>query len=188
MVSQDFLTTPIDLPKPVDDGACSHLQGCRAPSVKLNSTLGPFINLQQTQGLTVLFCYPMTGKPGVALPVGWDSIPGARGCTPQACSYKHNHSALTKTGAAVFGLSTQSTEYQLEAAQRLKLPYALLSDKQLLLATALKLPTFEVGGVGELIKRLTLIIKDGVVVHSIYPIFPSDSDVPQVLQWLKEHP
>ena len=151
------------------------------------STDGSIIHPGLLPGTVVLFCYPMTGKPGTPLPEGWDDIPGARGCTPQACSYKDNHSDLTKRGATVLGMSTQTTAYQSEAAQRLHLPYPLLSDDSLQLTRALKLPTFAVKDVGELVKRLTLIIKNGVIQHYIYPIFPSNSDVQQVLQWLREH-
>lgn len=109
------------------------------------------------------------------------------GCTPQACSYRDRHSELKQHVAYVFGLSTQTSPYQIEAAQRLHLPYPLLSDSDLRLAKSLALPTFQVDGVGELIKRLTIIIKDGRIVHCIYPVFPSDSDVPSVLEWLRLH-
>ena len=109
------------------------------------------------------------------------------GCTPQACSYKDKHSELQKLNARIFGLSTQTSSYQAEAAERLHLPYPLLSDTELKLVEALKLPTFEVKGVGELVKRLTLIINDGVIAHCIYPVFPSDSDVHAVLEWLASH-
>ena len=129
----------------------------------------------------------MTGKPGTPLPPGWDDIPGARGCTPQACSYKDNYSQLTENGATVFGLSTHTPAYQSEAAQRLHLPYALISDEHLNLASALQLPTFAVDNVGQLVKRLTLILKNGVIQHCVYPVFPSTADVAEVQQWLQAH-
>ena len=187
MASLDFTKAPENLPRPQDDGACRHLIGSIVPSLQLKSTTGSRVDLSKLPGLVVLFCYPMTGKPGTPLPPGWDDIPGARGCTPQACSYKDNSAELAKYGASLFGMSTQTTAYQSEAAQRLHLPFALLSDEKLELAHALQLPTFQVKDVGQLIKRLTLILEDGRIVKSLYPIFPSDSDVPQVLQWLCEH-
>ncbi|DBB08689.1 TPA: hypothetical protein ACH3X3_008225 [Trebouxia sp. C0006] len=187
MPSHDFSTTPADLPRPTDDGACAHLQSCSVPSIELGTTDGSWVNLAQLDGLCILFCYPMTGRPGVPLPPHWDAIPGARGCTPQACSYRDRHIELKQHVSYVFGLSTQTSPYQKEAAQRLHLPYPLLSDSELKLAKSLALPTFHVDGVGELIKRLTLIIKDGRIVHCIYPVFPSDGDVPHVLEWLRLH-
>lgn len=187
MSAEDFSTAPAGLPRPLDDGACAHLSQSRVPSVQLMSTKGLPVDLSTVQGLVVVFCYPMTGQPGTPLPSGWDDIPGARGCTPQACSYKDNHSQLAKQGATVFGISTQTTACQSEAAQRLQLPYALLSDEQLQLTKALQLPTFVVQDVGQLIKRLTLIIQDGVIQHYLYPVFPSNSDVLQVLEWCRNH-
>ena len=187
MAVADFSSVPAGLPQPSDDGACKHLSGLSVPTLQLVSTNGSPVDLSELQGLVVLFCYPMTGKPGTPLPPGWDDIPGARGCTPQACSYRDHHSQVTRYGATVFGLSTQTPAYQSEAAQRLRLPYALLSDDQLELATALQLPTFTVDSVGELIKRLTLILKDGVIQHCIYPVFPSSADVAEVQQWLQIH-
>lgn len=188
MPPQDFATAPANLPPPQDDGACDHLRGRSIPNVHLTSTSGSSVDLRHLTGVVVIFCYPMTGKPGSPLPSGWDDIPGARGCTPQACSYRDNHSEFAKHGATVFGLSTQTTAYQSEAAQRLHLPYALLSDEDLQWAKALQLPTFHVQSVGHLIKRLTLIIQDGMIQHCFYPIFPSDSDIPQVLHWLRSQP
>lgn len=186
MGSQDYSSAPAGLPRSVDDGACRHLQNCKVPCLGLAATDGTSVRLATQQGVTVVFCYPMTGQPGVSLPDGWDDIPGARGCTPQACSYKDKHTDIAKLGAHLYGLSSQTTAYQSEAAQRLHLPYPLLSDHELKLTNALKLPAFSVDAKGKLIKRLTLIIKDGVIAKCLYPIFPSDSDVHDVLHWLQE--
>lgn len=188
---QSYQALPADLTVPEDDGACLHLTGIHLPDVALSSTHDSLTsqsltNLNQTQGWVVVYCYPMTGTPGVALPDGWDSIPGARGCTPQSCAFRDHYREMQALGAQVYGLSTQTADEQAEAAKRLHLPFALLSDTQLTFANALKLPTFEVDG-KRLIKRLTLIALDGKISHFMYPIFPPDQNATQVINWLKTH-
>ncbi|HMK13497.1 MAG TPA: peroxiredoxin [Burkholderiales bacterium] len=178
---------PENLPPPVDDGACDHLQGMRLPSVALPSTSGGYVELANLVGTTVLYCYPRTGRPDQELPPGWNDIPGARGCTPQSCAFRDHYQELQRLSARVFGLSTQSTEYQQEAAQRLHLPFALLSDGNLHFASALHLPTFEVGEM-TLIKRLTLILRDGRIAKVFYPVFPPDQNALQVINWLSHKP
>jgi peroxiredoxin len=175
---------PNDLLVPTDDGAADHLQGMRLPPVTLASTAGETVDLSALPGRTVVYCYPMTGRPGADLPQGWDEIPGARGCTPQSCSFRDHHVELQGLGARVFGLSTQDTEYQSEAAGRLRLPFALLSDAKLAFAGALGLPTFEVEGT-VLLKRLTLVIEGGRIEKVFYPVFPPDKSAAQVVEWLE---
>jgi peroxiredoxin len=175
---------PEDLPVPTDDGAADHLPGIQIPSVPLSSTAGETVDLSALSGRTVVYCYPMTGRPGSDLPSGWDEIPGARGCTPQSCSFRDHHAELEALGARVFGLSTQDTEYQREATQRLHLPFALLSDEGLAFADTLRLPTFEVEDM-VLLKRLTLIIRDGRIEKVFYPVFPPDRSAQDVVGWLE---
>ena len=175
---------PEDLPVPTDDGAADHLPGIQIPSVPLSSTAGETVDLSALPGRTVVYCYPMTGRPGSDLPSGWDEIPGARGCTPQSCSFRDHHAELRALGARVFGLSTQDTEYQREATQRLRLPFALLSAEDLAFADALRLPTFEVDDM-VLLKRLTLIISDGRIEKVFYPVFPPDRSAQDVVGWLE---
>jgi len=173
------------LPPPVDDGAASHLPGAALPDIALPATTGPDVSLARLPGRTVLYAYPMTGRPGVALPDGWDGIPGARGCTPQACAFRDHYAELHAAGAdQVFGVSTQDTAYQQEAAARLHLPFPLLSDAALRLTTALRLPVMLVDG-ATLLKRMALIIEDGVIAHVFYPVFPPDQNAADVLQWLR---
>jgi peroxiredoxin len=183
-VMKSFAELPEGLPIPVDDGACDRLIEASLPSVTLHSTQGRWIDLSVIPGYVVLYCYPMTGKPGVPLPNGWEQIPGARGCTPQSCAFRDRHQELREIGAQVFGLSTQSTEYQLEAANRLHLPFELLSDRDLSFAKALKLPMFEIDE-KQLIKRITLIANAGKIVKVFYPVFPPDENADEVLNWLK---
>ena len=137
------MVLPENLPVPQDDGAASHLKGLRLPDVALPATDGTSVNLAKLKGRTVVYVYPRTGRPGQALPTGWDAIPGARGCTPQSCGFRDHFAELKRLGvAALFGLSTQDTAYQREAAERLHLPFAILSDADFTLTRALKLPTF----------------------------------------------
>lgn len=178
---------PDDLPVPTDDGACDHLRGLRLPSVPLRATDGREVDLAACTGRTVVYCYPRTGRPNEPPPDGWDAIPGARGCTPQSCAFRDHHQELRELGAEVFGLSTQDTEYQREAVERLHLPFPLLSDAELRFAHALRLPTFEVAGM-TLLKRVTLILRDGAIEHVFYPVFPPDANAAEVVRWLGAHP
>lgn len=179
----DVMTLPDDLPVPVDDGASDHLRGLALPSVLLKATDGSLVDLAALPGLSVVYAYPRTGAPGQTPGADWNLIPGARGCTPQSCSFRDHYAELRRFGARVFGLSTQSTEYQREAVERLHLPFAILSDADLRFAFALNLPTFEYNG-QTLIKRLTLLIRDGWIEDLIYPVFPPDQSANQVLDWL----
>ncbi|MGQ0671257.1 MAG: peroxiredoxin [Hyphomicrobium sp.] len=176
------------LPVPEDDGAAAHLPGMQVPTVALTATDGSWVDLSTRPGRTIVFAYPKTGQPGVPLPNGWDEIPGARGCTPQSCAFRDLHADLAAAGAdAVFGLSTQASAEQQEAARRLHLPFLLLSDHALAFATALRLPVMEVDGRRK-IRRLTLIIDDGRISHVFYPVFPPDRNAADVLAWIREHP
>ena len=178
---------PQDLPVPTDDGACRHLPGMRVPSVVLPSTAGRMVDMGSLSApRTVIYCYPRTGVPGQPLPQGWDAIPGARGCTPQNCSFRDHYSELTALGAEVFGLSTQTTEYQREMVQRLHVPYEVLSDAEFRFCEALRLPTFEVEGM-RLVKRLTLVIRNGIIETVFYPVFPPDESAERVVRWLRSH-
>lgn len=178
---------PDDLPAPEDDGACAHLPGFRLPALPLPATDGTTVDLAALPGRTVVYCYPRTGRPDEPPPDGWDAIPGARGCTPQSCAFRDHHQELRGLGARVFGLSTQDTAYQQEAVARLHLPFPLLSDAALRFARALRLPTFEVAGM-TLLKRLTLILRDGQIEHVFYPVFPPDANAAEVVRWLAAHP
>lgn len=185
-LSDDLSSVPPGLPVPTDDGACRHLRGMAVPPVALTSTRGRLVRLDQIDTpWAVVYAYPRTGVPDVDLPPGWDAIPGARGCTPQTCAYRDREAELRALGATVFGLSTQSTEYQQEMATRLHLPFEVLSDSELLLTHALRLPTFKYGD-WTLLKRLTLIIAGGRIKEVFYPVFPPDADAENVLRWLRE--
>jgi len=181
----NLIELPADLPVPHDDGAADHLKGTRVPRIELLSTANRMVSLAEIsdEQTTVLYCYPMTGVPGEPLPAGWNDIPGARGCTPQSCNFRDHFQKIKALDAAIFGLSTQSTEYQREMAHRLELPFEVLSDEKLEFATALKLPTFEVES-KTLIKRLTLIISKGEIIKVFYPVFPPDKNAQEVIDWL----
>jgi peroxiredoxin len=181
----DYLSLPDDLPVPVDDGGADHLSGTAAPAVRLASSAGGEVDLAGLgRGLTVIYVYPMTGTPGVALPDGWDEIPGARGCTPESCAFRDHFAQLREAGAdAVYGLSTQVLQTQRELAERLELPYPLLADPRLELGAALGLPAFEAGGATRY-RRLTLVIVNGRIEHVFYPVFPPDGHAGEVLAWL----
>ena len=174
---------PEGIPVPTDDGACDHLPEMKLPPIALLSTSGEPVDLSSLLGRTVVYCYPRTGRPDEDLPQGWDEIPGARGCTPQSCAFRDHHAELRALGTKVFGLSTQGTEYHREAVERLHLPFELLSDESLAFTKALGLPTFEVEGM-VLIKRLTLVIRDGHIERVFYPVFPPDKNAEEVVEWL----
>ncbi len=175
---------PKDLPVPQDDGAANHLIGQRLPGVALAATTGSKIDIGTILNTIVIYCYPMTGQPNVPLPDGWDQIPGARGCTPQSCSFRDHYQEIRALGADVIGLSVQNTAYQKEMAERLHLPFPVVSDVDYQFKKALKLPTFQVAGM-TLLKRITLIAKSGIIEAVHYPVFPSDSDPNWVIERLK---
>ena len=172
------------IPKPTDDGAASHLVGMRVPFIPIHATDGTTVDLSSLPGRAVVYAYPRTGIPGVENPPGWDSIPGARGCTPQSCAFRDHFAELKALGVnRLFGLSTQGTAYQREVADRLQLPFPILSDEHLRLAEALRLPTFQTSGM-TLLKRLTLVIHAGKIEHVFYPVFPPDRNASEVIAWL----
>lgn len=155
--------------------------------ISLPSTDGARFNLSQMPGRAVVYVYPRTGVPGQALPDGWDAIPGARGCTPQSCAFRDHYADLTALGVShLFGLSTQDTAYQREAAERLHLPFPLLSDSERKFANAMRLPTFETSSM-VLLKRMALVIDDGVITKVFYPVFPPDRNAAEVIAWLREN-
>lgn len=176
------------IPAPDDDGATGHLPGARVPVVSLVATDGISVDLASLRGRVVIYAFPRTGRPGVAPLDGWDLIPGARGCTPQSCAFRDHFADLKALGVdRLFGLSTQDRNYQREAVERLHLPFPILSDARLELAAAMRLPTFEAGGM-TLFKRFTLVIDDGVVTHVFYPVFPPDRNAADVIAWLSGNP
>ena len=176
---------PSDIPAPQDDGAAAHLTDLRMPDLQLAATDGSAVNLSRLQGRTVVYIYPRTGVPGVDPPEGWDLIPGARGCTPQSCSFRDHFGELKRLGVRqLYGLSTQDSAYQKEAAERLRLPFPILSDAKLALARALGLPTFSVAGM-TLLKRMALIVDDAIISKVFYPVFPPDKNAEQVIAWLQ---
>lgn len=189
ITNENLSNLPEDLPIPLDDGASNHLQGLTVPPILLKSTTGQKVCLTEVSQSqrTVIYCYPMTGKPGNKLPDNWEQIPGARGCTPQSCAFRDHYSELLSLNVCVLGLSTQTTDDQQEAVSRLHLPFSLLSDSELLLTHALNLPTFEIGGI-IFIKRLTMVIWQGKIIKVFYPVFPPDQNAQEVVTWLTNNP
>jgi peroxiredoxin len=184
-IAHDPLQLPDGLPAPQDDGAANHLTGLRLPALALAATDGSQVDLSALKGRTVVYVYPRTGRPGVEPPNGWNAIPGARGCTPQSCSFRDHVAELQALGVNhLFGLSTQDTDYQREAVERLHLPFSLLSDVNLVFARATALPTFTVAGV-TLLRRMVLVVEDSVVVKVFYPVFPPDKSADEVIAWLQ---
>jgi len=184
-MAQSRFDLQADLPVPTDDGAARHLTGARLPDLALPATDGSRVNLSTLASRTVVYLYPRTGEPDIPVPANWDAIPGARGCTPQSCAFRDHFAELKRLGVAqLFGLSTQSTAYQREAAERLHLPFAILSDEHLALTRAMRLPTFEFNGM-TLIKRMAWVIDDGVITKLFYPVFPPGKNAEDVIAWLQ---
>ena len=180
---KDLHTLPNNLPVPIDDGACDHLMGSALPSVSLASTRGRSVDLSAYGGTLVIYFYPMLGRPDSPPLVGWNEIPGARGCTPQTCAFRDHYAELKQLGIEVYGVSAQSLENQQEAHARLHLPFELLNDGNLALTRALRLPTFEYAG-AQLIKRLTVITMNKIIHKVFYPVFPPDKNAHEVIAWL----
>jgi len=175
---------PANLPVPEDDGACNHLESMRFPSVALMATSGNKIDIGSIPGVAVVYFYPLIGRPDSPPMLGWNEIPGARGCTPQSCAFRDLHDEFAEIGISVYGVSSQSHGEQLEASNRLHLPFELLSDPSFELASALRLPTFEYNS-ATLIKRLTLILENGIIKKVFYPVFPPNENAANVLAWFK---
>jgi peroxiredoxin len=185
--THDPTVLPPDIPAPDDDGGARHLPGMKVADLALPATSGAAVNLARLAGRTVVYIYPRTGVPGVDLPPGWNDIPGARGCTPQSCGFRDHFAELKGLGVShLFGLSTQDTDYQREAAERLHLPFAILSDAGLSFTRAMRLPTFTVAGM-TLLKRMALVLDDGVIANVFYPVFPPDRNAADVVAWLRDH-
>lgn len=162
------------------------MPGFALPHLPLPATDATTIDLAALTARTALFAYPRTGRPGepsLGGDAAWDAIPGARGCTPQACAIRDLHAEFGALGVRVLGLSTQSPEDQREAAARLHLPYPLLSDPE----ARLPVPTFIVEGV-TLFRRTTLFLRDGRVEGVLYPVLPPDRAADDALAWLRAHP
>jgi peroxiredoxin len=189
-VTTDYTSLPANLPAPTDDGAAAHLPGMAMPALSLTASDGNTVNLADLgPGWTIIYLYPLTGRPGVDLPQGWDAIPGARGCSTEACDFRDHFADLRRAGASqVYGLSSQDPDYQAEVVERLHLPFEMLSDPQLALADALNLPTLSAPGHDRLYSRLTLVVHNGHIEHVFYPIFPPNTHAQQVLAWLDAHP
>lgn len=175
---------PADLPAPVDDGACDHLPGMAIPALVLDSSLGPVGLAEFSSSLAILFIYPRTGRPDREIPAEWDAIPGARGCTPQSCAFRDRYDELDDFGARVAGLSAQSLDDQIEFAQRERMPFPVVSDPELRLGATLGLPTFDFDG-NTLYKRVTLVLEAGAISKVFYPVFPSDRNAGDVIEFLK---
>jgi peroxiredoxin len=184
-MSTDVYSLPPDLPEPEDDGAADHLPGLELPDLELPTTGEPLRLREAARATLVMYIYPRTGRPGQPMPPGWDDLPGARGCTPQACSFRDHHEEISGLGAEVVGLSAQPLPEQQEVLERLGLPYRLASDPELVLASALRLPTFEFEG-RRLYKRLTLIAREGRIAKAFYPVFPPDQNARDVTEWLSQ--
>lgn len=176
------------LPQPKDDGGADHLVGLALPDLELAASDGTAVRLSALDSWAVIYAYPMTATPGVALPDGWDGIPGARGCTPQACSFRDHAAELSRLGVKhLFGVSTQTTSAQAEIVERLHLPFRLISDAALMLANALRLPVMDVAG-QPMLRRLTIIARDGKIAAVNYPVFPPDRAPAQVIAWFEGRP
>ncbi len=184
-IVRDLNSLPSDLPVPQDDGACDHLNQMKVPKVALRSTNERDVDLQkQSQKPTILFFYPRTGEPSKPAPADWDLIPGARGCTPQSCGFRDLHAEFKQAGYEVFGVSSQDTVYQKEFVRRNHIPFEILSDSDFKLTEALKLPTFQYREM-RLIKRMALLLNEGEIVKSFYPVFPPNKNAETVLNWIR---
>lgn len=184
-MTADLSKLPENLPIPIDDGACRHLPGCKLPCHELPTSSGGRVDLSRQSGLTVIYLFPMIGDPSQALPEAWDTIPGARGCTPQSCSFRDEIVPLRQLADRVYGLSSQHVPALRAAVNRLGLPYDLLSDADLAFTRALRLPTFDTDG-RTFIKRITLICRDGFIEKVFYPVFPPDQNAQQVIEYLSQ--
>ena len=180
-------TDVVELPAPNDDGAAAHLTGQRLPPIPLPATDGRSLRLDSLPTRSVIFVYPAMGGPGRDDQLrDWTATPGARGCTPEACSFRDELAGFRAAGIEVFGLSSQDRGTQRKYATELRLPYPLVSDERFQLAVLPGLPTFDFHG-RRYYRRLTLLAADGAIEAALYPVFPPDEAASQALGWLSEH-
>ena len=178
---------PPNLPIPDDDGGCKHLLHQSIADISLLNQDGNFLKLNRNDTFRiVLYCYPMTGNPWKPLPTDWDKIPGARGCTPQTCSFRDHYDDFIKYNSIPIGLSTQTISDIKEMTQRLVIPYDVVSDSELKFSRTMSLPTFKINN-NVFVKRLTLIIDASIIKKVFYPIFPPDLHIKEVLDWLQNN-
>lgn len=181
----NFDSLPPGLPVPVDDGACAHLLGLELPDLSIEAIDGSLVSLRDVSGRFVIYVYPRTGGPDVEMPDDWDLIPGARGCTPQACAFRDHDAELKELDAVVWGVSAQPIQEQREFAERMHLPFPLFNDSELRLASSeLRLPTFNLGQM-TLYKRVTLVAEASVIRKVFYPVFPPDQNAAEVVAYLR---
>ncbi len=183
--THDPYVLPDGLPVPVDDGAADHLPGLMIPDIVLPSSAGDVRLAELAAERLVLYVYPRTGPPEKPVPPGWDELPGARGCTPQACGFRDHTSELAAFGAEVAGLSAQPLAEQREFAARTNMPFPVISDERFVLARELSLPTFDFDG-RAFYRRLALIAEKKLIVTVFYPVFPPDRNAHEVLAWLRQ--
>jgi peroxiredoxin/GNAT superfamily N-acetyltransferase len=198
--AHDPTRLPADLPVPTDDGACLHLRRAALPDIALACTDGTVRKLSDVRTPTVLFFYPRTGVPGQPPSLGfdgetWESIPGARGCTPQSCGFRDLFAQFRALGVDVLGVSTNTREHQREFKSRQHIPFEFLSDSDLALTRALNLPTFdfpvESGGPQTLLRRMAWFIEPDLsgtprIRKVWYPVFPPNENASRVLAWLTQ--
>jgi peroxiredoxin len=170
---------------PVDSGAADHIEsGMTLPRVTLPATSGPDICLADLPGCILVLIYPWTGRPGVPNPPNWDDIPGAHGSTAEIEGFRDLAARFEEFELGIFGLSRQTTEYQREMTERLKVPFPILSDAGGEFASAVKLPSFTTGG--EIYyKRLSIILTHGLIETVFYPIPRPEQHARDVLRWFR---
>lgn len=203
---KDLMSLPQGLPVPADDGACDHLVGASVADVELMSTAGSRVRLARLfdgcdHRAFALFFYPRTGVPGQPPGLGfagetWESIPGARGCTPQSCGFRDHYAEFLALKCGVYGVSTNTPSHQTEFKLREHVPFEFLSDSDLALTSAMRLPTFrwpvESGGPNTLLRRMVWLVTRGPaewprIERVLYPVFPPDTCASLVLEWCKTH-
>ncbi|MER6395761.1 winged helix-turn-helix transcriptional regulator [Kitasatospora sp. NPDC001603] len=162
------------------------LPGTRLPALTLPAHTGGELDpVDPAAGATVLFCYPATGRPG-PLPPGWGDIPGAVGCTLENRLFREAYPEFRAAGLALRGVSTQRPDEQREFAAAEEIPFPLLSDLDVRLAAALRLPTFHVGQ-GLRLKRAVLVLDRARVVRRVaFPVTDIPAAVRQALADARE--
>jgi DNA-binding HxlR family transcriptional regulator/peroxiredoxin len=141
----------------------------RADGLTLAGPDGPTDPVDPDAAATVLFTYPSTNWPTPHTP-GWSAIPGVVGCTLENRLFRDRWPEFVAAGAAVRGVSTQRPEEQAEFAAAEGVPFPLLSDVDLQLAAALRLPSVRIGQQPRLKRLIVVVDADRVVRHAIFPV------------------
>lgn len=180
-VSGDGSLTGTSAPSSAEARRVHGLVGKRVPAIGLPAHGGELTEAVPARW-TVLYAFPGAFAPtGSPLPPDWGDIPGAAGCTLESVTYRDRYADFERADVVVHGVSTQRPDQLRAFAEHVRLPFPLLSDEDLALTAALRLPTFRAHGVDRL-KRMTMIVDPARTIRAVqFPVTDPAGSVDEAL-------